>query len=297
MLDPRIYRTGLIVAALALIVLAFSLRNQQGALSPTLAPQAFNGQNVSGEMAAIASQDPSRRPGSEGDDSLATEVAKRFSQYGFNPTIDTFSGRTVNGTRTLENVVGLRPGMQSGSIVVVAARDAPGAPALASASATATLMELARDLAGETLHRTIVLASTSASQGTAGAIRLASRLSGPIDAVVVLGDLASAHVTQPIVIPWSTRQGVASPMLRNTVAAALSAQTALTIRLHRPRRPVRASGVPVHPGSAGAVRGPGNPRRGAVAVRRAGAGCRRAGRRSRPAQRGWARGPVHDLGP
>ena len=46
MLDPRIYRTGLIVAALALVVLAFSLQNQQTALNPTLAPEAFNGQNV-----------------------------------------------------------------------------------------------------------------------------------------------------------------------------------------------------------------------------------------------------------
>ena len=57
MLDPRIYRTGLIVAALALVVLAFSLRDQQGALSPTLAPDAFNGQNV-------YMRDPdARRPG------------------------------------------------------------------------------------------------------------------------------------------------------------------------------------------------------------------------------------------
>ena len=58
--------------------------------------------------------------------------------------------------------------MASGSIVIVAHRDARGSPALAGLSGTATLMELARDLSGETLNRTIVLASTSGSAGNGG---------------------------------------------------------------------------------------------------------------------------------
>ena len=228
MLDPRIYRTGLIVAALALVVLAFSLQNQQTALNPTLAPEAFNGQNVAATMSSIAHDDPSRRPGSAGDDSLATQVKSTLDQYHFDTSVDTFQGRTVDGTVPLENVVGIRPGMQSGSIVIVASRDALGAPAMAAASGTATLMELARNLEGETLHRSVVLASTSATQGTAGALRLAATLAGPIDGVIVLGDLASARVQQPIILPWSTRQDVAPTILRNTVASALSAQTSLT---------------------------------------------------------------------
>ncbi len=228
MLDPRIYRTGLIVAALALVVLAFSLQNQQTALNPTLAPEAFNGQNVALTMSSIAQGDPSRRPGSAGDDSLATQVSATLNQYHFDTTVDTFQGRTVDGTVPLENVVGVRPGMQSGSIVIVASRDALGAPAMAAASGTATLMELARNLEGETLHRSVVLASTSGSQGTAGAIRLAATLAGPIDGVIVLGDLASARVQQPVILPWSTRQAVAPTILRNTVASALAAQTSLT---------------------------------------------------------------------
>lgn len=228
MLDGRIYRTGLIVAALALVVLGFSLRNQQGALNPTLSPAVFSGQNVSAAMASIAQYEPNRRPGSIDDDNLATRVLQKFKQYGFNPTSDTFTGRTVDGPRTLENVVGVWPGSESGSIVVVASRDALGAPALAGASGTATLMELARDLGGETLHRTVVLASTSGSAGTAGALRLASSLAGPVDAVLVLGDVASAHAKQPIVVPWSSQAVVAPPRLRNTLAAALNAQTPLS---------------------------------------------------------------------
>jgi hypothetical protein len=179
-------------------------------------------------MSKIAADDPTRHPGSAGDDSLAAQIKTAFGRYGFTTTTDTFSGRTVDGTVPLENVVGVRPGMQSGSIVVLASRDALGSPAVAAASGTATLMELARDLEGETLHRTVVLASTSGTQGTAGAIRLAATVGGPIDGVVVLGDLASSRVQQPIILPWSTRQVVAPPALRNTVASALAAQTSLT---------------------------------------------------------------------
>jgi hypothetical protein len=229
MLDVRIYRTGLAAAALALVVLAFSLTNQQGPRSASLAPQVFNGSNVYSTMVSIARQDPVRAPGSDGDQALAAQVGASFHANGFTVNTTTFSGRTVNGTRTLENVIASRPGMASGSIVIVAHRDARGSPALASLSGTATLMELGRDLAGETLNRTIVLASTSGSDGTAGAIKLASTLSGRIDAVIVLGDLASAHPRQPVIIPWSTSRLVAPPVLRNTLAAAIRAQATLSV--------------------------------------------------------------------
>jgi hypothetical protein len=234
MLDPRIYRTGLVLVAMAVLVLAFSLQNQQGPLSSTLAPDAFNGQNVFNSMVAMAGPNgvQDRRPGSEGDNSLAASAAISFSRDGFGVTKDVFSGRTADGTRKLENVVAVRPGRtasQSGSIVVVAPRDARASPATASLSGTATLIELARDLSGETLHRTVVLASTTGSQGMAGAVRLASTVSGPIDAVLVLGDLASRHPRQPIVVPWSTSPNVASPRLRNTIAAELNQQAALTV--------------------------------------------------------------------
>lgn len=229
MLDVRIYRTGMAVAALALVVLAFSLTNQQGARSAPLAPEVFNGSNVASTMASVATHDPVRPPGSYGDTALAAQVASSFKANGFNVTTSTFRGRTVNGTRTLENVIASRPGMANGSIVIVAHRDARGSPAKAALSGTATLMELARDLSGETLNHTIVLASTSGSDGTAGAIQLASTVAGPIDAVIVLGDLASPRPHQPIVIPWSTRPLVAPPVLRNTLAAQIAAQSTLSV--------------------------------------------------------------------
>ncbi|MBV9819188.1 MAG: hypothetical protein JOZ07_12705 [Solirubrobacterales bacterium] len=231
MLDVRIYRTGLAVAAMALVVLAFSLANQQGARQPSLAPDAFNAANVSASMTSIAARDPSRRPGSFGDDALAAQVSRTLTGDRFSVRTDTFRGRTVDGARTLENVIATRLGTTSGAIVVTAPRDlggGTGADGLAGLSGTATLLELGRDLGGETLNRTIVLASTSASQGTAGALRLASTLAGPIDAVIVLGDLASAHPHQPIVVPWSNRARIAPPVLRDTLGAALQAQSSVT---------------------------------------------------------------------
>lgn len=229
MLDPRIYRTGLVVVALAVVVLAFSLQNQPPGLSSALPPDAFNGQNVYASMATMANDAPQRRPGSFGDKALAARVALGFDHYfgAAAVSIDTFTGRTADGPRTLENVAAVRPGVQSGTVVVVAHRDARGSPALASLASTATLIELARDLQGETLHRTVAIVSTSGAQGTAGAIRLASTLSGPVDAVIVLGDVASAHQRPPIVVPWSDGTAVAPPVLRNTLGAALNAQATL----------------------------------------------------------------------
>jgi hypothetical protein len=226
MLDPRIYRTGFVVVALAVVVLAFSLNDQQGALGSSLAPDAFNGQNGYTTMRDLAVAYPSRRPGSAGDDALAGAVAQGFSAHGFTVSTSSARAHTADGTRTLETVTGVRTGQSGGSIVIVAHRDALSSPATAALSGTATLLELARVLAGETQHRTIVLASTSGSAGAAGAAALARSL-GPVDAVIVLGDLAGARVRLPIVVPWSNGQDVAPTMLRNTLSAALAAQTGL----------------------------------------------------------------------
>ena len=56
---------------------------------------------------------------------------------------------------------------------------------------------------------------------------LARTLQRPVDAVLVLGDLAGKSVHEPVVVPWSNSQQVAPPALRNTVASALSSQTGL----------------------------------------------------------------------
>jgi Peptidase family M28 len=228
MLDPRIYRTALLPAVLAVIVLAFSLSDQQGPLGTNLAPDAYNGQNAYSSMNRFAAEYPNRRPGSDGDDALASDVARYLRSNNFAVATEVFKAKTVDGTRTLENVVGVRAGMENGSIVLVAHRDSVYSPATSDLSGTAVLLELARVLSGESLQHTVVLASTTGSAGAVGAARLAQSLPQPVDAVIALGDLAGTSVHGPVVVPWSDGQQVAPPVLRKTLASALAAQTSLS---------------------------------------------------------------------
>jgi hypothetical protein len=226
-LDPRIYRTGMVAVVLAVIVLAFSLENQQGPMTTTLSSEAFNGGHAYATMNRLAEKYPNRRPGSTADDAIASQVGKLMSRNGFFVSRSEFSAQTADGRRTLRNVTATRPGLTSGTIVVVAHRDALDSPAAAEASGTAVLEELARVLSGETHHHTIVLASTSGSTGAAGANELARSLARPVDAVLVLGDLAGSGLRQPVVVPWSNDPLIAPPELRNTAAKALSQQARL----------------------------------------------------------------------
>jgi peptidase M28-like protein len=228
MLDPRIYRMALLPVVLAVIVLAFSLSDQQGPLGTNLAPDAYNAQNAYGTMNKLARVYPNRRPGSTGDDALASDVAGVLRGYNFNVSTDVFKAKTADGSRTLENVVGVRAGMGNGSIVVVAHRDSLHSPATTDLSGTAVLFEMARVLSGESLQHTVVLASTTGSAGAVGAARLARTLPQPVDAVLVLGDLAGTSVHGPVVVPWSDGQRVAPSMLRKTLASALAAESSLS---------------------------------------------------------------------
>jgi hypothetical protein len=228
MLNPRIYRAGFVAVALATVVLAFSLTDQPGALHATLAPDAFSGQNAYATMTQFARDYPDRRPGSYGDEALAADVTRRLRGIqGFSVSTSLSKARTVDGLRVLETVTAVRAGQSAGSIVIVAHRDALDVPDTAELSGTATLLELARALSGETQNHTIVLASTSGSDGAAGAMALARSLGQPVDAVIALGDLAGTHVHGPVIIPWSTGQNVAPTALRNTVATALGSQAGL----------------------------------------------------------------------
>src|SRR5437879_5640202 len=104
MLDPRIYRMGIVPVILAVVVLAFSLEDQRGALRTNVVPDAFNGTHAYSTMRELASRYPDRRPGSAGDRQLAAQVGGRLRRYGFRVSADVFRAPTPDGTRTLENV-------------------------------------------------------------------------------------------------------------------------------------------------------------------------------------------------
>jgi hypothetical protein len=228
MVDPRIYRGFLVVVAFAVIVFGFSLHGQQGALGTTIAPGPFFA-NVGSTMDTLAQSYPARAPGSPGDRGLAGYVAAQIrGDGGFNVETQAFSAQTSAGTRRLENVLATRPGLGSGTIVVISHRDAVGSPAEAELSGTAVLLDLAHALSGETVSRSVTLISTSAQVGSVGATRLAQSLARQhVDGVIVLGDLAAESVRSPVIVPWSNTDKLAPPLLTKTLASYVGSQTGI----------------------------------------------------------------------
>lgn len=228
MVDPRIYRGSLILAAFTVIVFGFSLTNQPPSLSTSIAPsQTFS--NVGNVIGSLARSYPDRAPGSAGDNALADYVAKQLTQVGgFSVQTQAFTGHTATGEQLLENVVATRPGLGSGTIVVLSDRDGGPATAEADLSGTAVLLDLAHALAAEPLSRSVTLISTSGRTGIAGATRIAQELAGQqVDGVIVLGDLISRTVRSPVVVPWSSTDLLAPPLLARTLAAYVDSETGI----------------------------------------------------------------------
>ena len=229
MLDPRIYRAALIPALLALIVVAFSLRDRPRPVGTTLAPIAFDGERAWRDLQGpegLASRFPDRRPGGAGDEQLAVHVADQLRDLGFDVRTRTDDAMTIEGRRPLQTVIAERRGTLDGRIVVVAHRDAAVPGSVAELSGTEGLLELARVFgAPRRTQRTLTLVSTSGSDGTAG-VREVAEIVGDdrVDAALVLGDLASLRVRRPFVVGWSDDLGMAPLRLSRTVEEALQAE-------------------------------------------------------------------------
>ncbi|HEX2015455.1 MAG TPA: M28 family peptidase [Solirubrobacteraceae bacterium] len=230
MVEWRIYRAALIPAVLAMLVCAFSLASRPRADGTTLAPDAFDGRQATALLQSLAAQFPDRRPGGVGDGALAQRVSREFlaarDQRGvpeFTVSSVGSSAATIDGSQTLQTVIARRPGANNRAIVLLAHRDAAGHGAAAELSGTASLLALARVFAGRVTNRTLVLVSTSGGTGgAAGAAYFAAHTGGPVDAVLVLGDLGGASLRRPLIVPWSNSPVVAPMRLTRTVDAALS---------------------------------------------------------------------------
>lgn len=226
MLDLRIYRAAFVPVILALVVVAFSLQTRPRPITTTLPPDAFDAPRAYRLLDSLAGQYADRRPGSAGDMALAGAVQRTFAATDFTVSTRDVRAETIDGERTLRTVVAERPGRVNRRIVVLASRDAATAPAKARLSATATLMELARLFAGRTTRRTLMLVSTSGgSGGDAGATDWAAHLTGPVDAVIVLGDMATVDQRRPQVVGWSNARGTAPRQLIRSVETAVREQS------------------------------------------------------------------------
>lgn len=232
MLNLRVYRAAFVPALLAAVITAFSLGSPPRAATTSLAPDAFQGSRAFGSLRELAAAYPARRPGGPGDEALARNVAAQMRSTGLQVSSQRFSAQTIDGERTVTNVVGVRPGsLTSRRIVVIAHRDAAAPGSDAELSGTAAMLELARVYAGRELRRTLVLVSTSGgSGGDAGAREFARHPGGPVDAVLVLGDLGGTTLRGPQVVPWSSAEGISSIELQRTVQLAVHQETGLPER-------------------------------------------------------------------
>lgn len=225
MLDPRIYQAGLLPAVLALAIAAFSLDDVPRGATTTLPPDAFDGARASLSLQKLAREFPERRPDDAGDRRLAGRVSTTLRNSGFHVEVRRKEARTIDGKRELRTIVGVRAGTTRRRIVVLAHRDSPFRQATADLSGTAALLELAKIFEGRTLRRTLVLVSTSgASGGNAGAAAFADHPGGPVDAVLVLGDLTGGRLRPPLTVPWTNSDTVAPLRLRRTVEEAMRSE-------------------------------------------------------------------------
>ncbi len=246
MLNGRLYRAAFVPFLVALGIAAFSLGSRPRPLTSTLAPDAFEGAPAYSELRQLDASFPARRPGSPGDEELARYVAQKLEGLGgsagggFTVHSYRFNAQTIDGQQTLTDVVAQRAGSTSASpILILAHRDAAGRGSQAELSGTAALLELARVFAERETKRTIILASTSGGSGgdagvahllsSGGELGAAAAGSGgpPLDAAIVIGDLAGTHTRTPIVVPYSDAVGSAPLELQRTVAAAITQNAAI----------------------------------------------------------------------
>jgi hypothetical protein len=238
MFDGRIYRAAFVPLMLVLVIAGFSLVGRPAPLGSSLAPDAFDGARAYAGLRALATRFPDRLPGSAGDNALADYVAQTLRGLssaggtagsgaaggGFQVTMHRFQAQTIDGARTLTTVIAERPGSTGESpIAIVAHRDAAGRGSEAELSGTAALLELARVFAQSETRRTIVLASTSGGTGgDAGASDFALHVGQPLDAAIVLGDIAGATARKPLVLPFSAGPSTAPESLQRTLDSAIS---------------------------------------------------------------------------
>ncbi len=228
MLEPRLYRLGLLLALAAAVVLMFSVVSRPPTLRSDVAPDAFDGTRAAAldrQMLELARE---RQPGSAADAAAAAFVAQRFrAVQGGQVSVQRFSGSFDDHSVQMRNVSLVLPGLSDRRIAVIAPRDcAEGPCAASSGAATATLLELADAFDGARHAKTLVFVSTDGSTaGAEGAKMVAAALQGtPTEAAVVISQPGSGLGRRPFVVPWSAGPQSASIQLQESAETAVSSE-------------------------------------------------------------------------
>jgi hypothetical protein len=176
-----LYRASFLVAALPLLLLAFTVSTPPTLAKPAL-PGSFDTASTLTLVRDLSTQFPNRIPGSAGALGAASWFSDQLRPYGLTSATESWTQRVPGlGEVPLENLIAVAPGPSQSSeeIVVMAHRDdiGVGPGANDDASGTAALIELARAYAHpqSRVHvqsaRTIVFLSTDAgAYGGLGAV-------------------------------------------------------------------------------------------------------------------------------
>jgi hypothetical protein len=191
---------GFLVVAPAAAAFLFSISTTSALPRSPLDPL-FDARSATSFATTLATEYPSRVPGSEGAAGAARWYRETATSIGLRTEEDIWTEDLADlGSVELHNIVSVVPGRSAETIVVVAHRDNAGAdqPLGENASGTAALVELGRGYAPQALgpdpvpQHTLVLVSTDAGAfGGAGAARFVaeSPLARAAIAVVVLDGL------------------------------------------------------------------------------------------------------------
>jgi hypothetical protein len=203
----------MIPALAALVLLMFSFEPVPNPLQEPVATPEFEAVPAARQARQIVARAPDRKPGSEGDRTIAALVQDEFSKIeGGQVSTQKFTADQDGEDVDLENVILTIPGESDDTILVVAGRDSRSGPGVASsASATAVLLTMAQALGSQRHSNTIVLASTDGSEGAAGARKLIDELPHPdqVKAAVVISQPGVPRAEPPFVI--SSGLGPESP--------------------------------------------------------------------------------------
>ncbi len=227
----RVYRAGFLPALVAIVVLLFSLQVPPPPLAPVVAPAEFDQIAAARIVRQIVDKAPARTAGSAGDAAIAEMVERQFKGIADAQVAEQRFAGSVDGRDVqLRNLILTLPGESPRSVVVLASRDSASGPgAASSAAATATLLELARELESTRHTKTLILVSTDGgSAGGLGAKEFAAHYPQRelIDGTIVLWQPGAANPRPPALLEASDGPQSASSGLARTAERALIDQAA-----------------------------------------------------------------------
>ncbi len=233
-LDVRLVRNGVILVALAFVLLLLTVARTGALPRPQLAP-AFDPVAAGAIAGELAREYPSRVPGTASSRGAVQSLLEKLDLYRLGPREITWT-ETVSGLGnvTLRNAVTVVRGSSPETIVVVANHDNRGRPGSRDdAAATAALIELARAYARSgtsaarpvPVHTLVFLAADAGAYGDLGLRHFlrTTPLRDDVAVVLALDGLGSAAPVR--VDPTSHVRRSTAPFVLRTTAQRVVEQT------------------------------------------------------------------------